>query len=270
MMRDREGSFTYPIQGERLERLKARNSNNGPRHPGDWDSWIAQESPSLLTFLRFRLRRQRDPETGAEDAFQDTWRLAYGIVCPIYSRSEFSRGYLFALAMGAASEVMRKGGRERPYGDFNDGDEDGEGGGAGGLIVAFLAVAGLSEAELLRRFEELLELAEPPLSDEEKTIVRGKLIEDNTFAEIGRVLEIPSGTASGKYYRAIRKLFLGIMNRRRSDLTEEEIRICELHKGEPPMSLSKIAEERQLPVEVVEEIYLKAAAKIWQWAFGPR
>ena len=68
---------------------------------------------------------------------------------------------------------------------------------------------------------------------------------------------------------AIRRLFPGLLNRRRDDLTEEEIQICELHKGEPPQSLLKIAEERQLPEKLVKEIYFKAAAKIWEWAFAP-
>lgn len=202
-------AFAYPIAGERLERLKARNDDVSPTYPEEWAQWIRQESPALRRFLKHRLRRRRDVEQDTEDALQWMWLNAYQKVGLQYDRPTLHRAYLFWLALAASSEVMRKGGREQLLGG-NDRDDDDD---FEPSVLAWLASRGIEDERALRqKLEELLDIAEPKLSDLERTIVLRRLFDGQTFAEIAADLALSLGTVATAYYRALGKLRRGLLD----------------------------------------------------------
>lgn len=196
---------TYPIQGERLERLKARNADGSPTFPGEWAQWIRQESPALESHLRNLLRRQPNVEKDTEDALNNVWLTLFKKVGPRYDRSELWRVFLFDQARAAASEVIRKGKREQPLGGARSGKEDADSD-VESCILNQLAARGIDdEAELRREFDELLELAQSKLTDLARTIVRRR-IDGETFAKIAAHIGSPLGTITTTYYRALQAL----------------------------------------------------------------
>jgi len=254
--------FTYPITGERLERLKAKN-------PEDWAQWIRQESPALASFLRSRLQRRKDAEKDTEDALQLTWLLAWQKVGPEYTRSELYRAYLFCQAQASATQVTRKGGHEHLIG--NRGGHDNDGGDDDDFessLLGWLASRGIeNEESLRRRLEELLDVAQPKLSGTERTIVVLKIYEGPTFAEIAATLDLPPGTVSSTYYRALEKVLQGLLDLAEPPLTERERELFIMHRVKKK-EFHQTAQELPLPLATVLEVYREAEAKIWQGLLG--
>ncbi|MFO0821187.1 MAG: RNA polymerase sigma factor [Pirellulales bacterium] len=258
--------FTYPIKGERLERLKARDANGSPAYPAEWAQLIRQESPSLRLYLKTLLWRQRDVESDADDALQVTWLLILRKAGPDYGSDVLERAYLFAQARAAASDVIRKGQREKALGSTGDDsaiDDDFE-----SSILALLASRGESDEQALRQaLDDLLALSQPKLTDLEYRIVVYHLIDGLTFAVIAVDSDQPKGTAATTYYRALEKVRKGLSDRAEPPLTEFERQVMDMRHADKK-KFTKIAQELNLPLSTVQAEYREAVAKVWQGLWG--
>lgn len=193
--------FTFPITGERLERLKARNPDESPAHPDEWAQLIRQESPKLLWAIKGHLRCRRDVATVADDALQATWLTLLKKVGPNYDRPTLERSYLFHCALGASTHIRRSPSHAQGHGE-SDLESD---------FVQQLETRSIASGEGINEsFEGILDRAEPKLTEREREIVRLHLIEGLTFAEIAKALHEPLGTVYGTYRRALERVQTGL------------------------------------------------------------
>lgn len=193
---------TYPIAGTRLERLKARHKDESLTHPEEWAQLIRQESPALTRFINHKLGQRRNREKMAEDALTETWLATMRKIKPSYSRPDLQRAFLFSLAWGAVTKVVRDGRR------FDHGH--GEGDPELDLLNWLEALKAGGELESLDAFKALLDKAVPPLTERERTIVRMRILEDATYSGIAAALQIPWQTVATTYHRAMERLRNGL------------------------------------------------------------
>jgi RNA polymerase sigma-70 factor, ECF subfamily len=138
-----------------------------------WD----RHSGEILAFLTARLCSRSDAEDVLQDVFVRIARAGRRLL-----RARSLRGYLFAMARNAATDFVRRVGRETPVdpADF-------------GMVAA--PAAG-PEAGL--RAEEL-GCALTRLPEEQREVMLLKAFRGMTFRDIGEALGIPLNTAASRY-----------------------------------------------------------------------
>lgn len=201
--------FTYPITGERLERLKARLEDGKLAYPEEWAQLIRQETPRLSAIIHARLRGYRNANVLAADALQRTWLDLMKHVGPDYSyrvppdpENILTQSYIMgAPYRGAITAVCKDAFRyDHGCGEI-DPEED---------ILNWLESKSFeSEASILAAFHEMLDRAQPPLAVRDRKIVELHLFHGKTFVAIAAELQLSMGTVSSAYYRAIRQIGAG-------------------------------------------------------------
>jgi RNA polymerase sigma factor (sigma-70 family) len=64
----------------------------------------------------------------------------------------------------------------------------------------------------------MLDKARPSLTELERQIVEKRFIGGMTFAEIAAELKLPQGTVTTAYYRALKKILVGLPNNPPNDM----------------------------------------------------
>ncbi len=198
-----DNPFIFPITGERLERLRARREDGTLANPEEWAQLIRQETEPLKGFLRYKLRSIRNSEALVKDILQRTWLDLINKVGPSDQRQEdrLTRSYLRATAWGAMTATWRDSRFDHGRGDI-DPDAD--------ILNRLESAAFASEAEILADFQTMLNKARPPLTEPERQIMEKRFIGGMTFKEIAAELELPLGTVTTAYYRALEKILAGL------------------------------------------------------------
>jgi RNA polymerase sigma factor (sigma-70 family) len=196
-----DNPFTFPITGERLERLKARREDDSLAHPEEWAQLYRQANPKLVRFVRYKLRNYRNAEEFLGEIVSQTWLDLMKRLGPNSLAVELRESYLNWAALGAMKSILGDSFRF----DHGVGGVDFE----ADILNWLEAAAFQSESAMAAAFSELLDKARPPLTERERQIVEMRFINDLTFDQIREVLKLTLGQVSAAYYKAIRQIRAG-------------------------------------------------------------
>lgn len=150
---------------------------------------IKQIEPMIPALRRYARALLRDPEH-ADDLVQDCLERVIGR-WPQRRDSEEPRQWAFAILHNLAIDSMRRRARRGIHLAIDDVDEN-------EMAVPGRQEEGLRHAELMRALEDL-----PP---DQRSVVLLVSVEDMTYAEAARTLDIPLGTVMSRLSRGRERL----------------------------------------------------------------
>lgn len=161
-----------------------------------WDAWLQENGPRLLLFARQQTRSIED----AQDVLQDALvKLARKIEEGIFDGGQESwKPYLYTAIRRLAIDLGRKNDRRTKREEKSEADRKGE---TGGVMDPWFENAG-SNDETRQLLEENLKKLPKKFSE----VIIMKIWGENTFAEIGDVLDVSLNTVASRYRYGLERL----------------------------------------------------------------
>jgi len=172
-----------------------------------WDAWLKENGSRLLLFARQQTRSIED----AQDVLQDALvKLARKIEEGVFDGGQESwKPYLYTSIRRLSIDLGRKNDRRSKREDKSEADRRGE---TGGVIDPWFENVS-SNDETRSLLEENLKKLPAKFSE----VIVMKIWGENTFAEIGEILDVSLNTVASRYRYGLERLRKSLESARQND-----------------------------------------------------
>lgn len=182
-------------------------TDDSPTEGYAWDAWLKEHGSRLLLFARQQTRNIED----AQDVLQDALvKLARKIEEGVFDGGQESwKPYLYTAIRRLSIDLGRKNDRRSKREDKSEADRRGE---TGGVMDPWFENVDTNDET-----RQLLEENLKKLPEKFSEVIVMKIWGENTFAEIGEILDVSLNTVASRYRYGLERLRKNLETVRKND-----------------------------------------------------